>query len=225
MWLFVLLLSISFPVKCQTLKNDTLGISLAITNAQTVIPCGLSVDVYPAFDREQIITCPSVTVDDSLTFVNITIQNKEDPHIRLSDQLISPPKLFAKLENNSFVYVSNTTATDVYYLIFSSELLCRYSSSNDMVTCFYHPKTVDFVQLEQQFDTSTNISFISTNHKRRDFTITFVIIGILILLLCICVMYILCKNPFPLDHMIQLDYIIDPQLARQAALKLSPEPV
>lgn len=155
----------------------------------------------------------------------LAIQNEEHLHIRLSDQLVSSPKIFIKLENDSFVHVSNTTTTDVCYLNFSSELLCRYSSSNDMVTCFYYPKSVDFVQLEQQFDTTTNFSFISTNHKRRDFTITFAIIGALILLLCICVMYILCKNPFPLDHMIQLDYIIDPQLARQAALKLSPEPV
>ena len=155
----------------------------------------------------------------------LAVQNKENLHIQLSDQFISPPKLFVKLENNSFVCLPNTTTTDVYYLNFSSELLCRYSSSNDIVTCFYYSQTVDFVQLEQQFDGTTNFSFISTNHKRRDFTITFIIIGVLILLLCISVMYILCKNPFPLDHMIQLDYIIDPQLARQAALKLSPEPV
>ncbi|UJR14250.1 hypothetical protein I4U23_001241 [Adineta vaga] len=71
----------------------------------------------------------------------------------------------------------------------------------------------------------TNIDFISNNHKRRYFNIIFIIIGVLILLLCACVLYILCKSQFPLHHMIQLDYIIDPQLARQAALKLAPEPV
>jgi hypothetical protein len=47
--------------------------------------------------------------------------------------------------------------------------------------------------------------------------------GIHLFILCLFALYILCTSR--LQHRIHLDYIIDPELAKQAALKLSPEPM
>ena len=49
--------------------------------------------------------------------------------------------------------------------------------------------------------------------------------GIHVFILCLFALYILCTSRLPFQHRIHLDYIIDPELAKQAALKLAPEPM
>ncbi|CAF3300047.1 unnamed protein product [Rotaria sp. Silwood2] len=79
--------------------------------------------------------------------------------------------------------------------------------------------------MEQYVDKTTNINLILSSQKYYLFIIVFIIIGILVTIVCLLALYILCKSRVPYRHRIQLDYIIDPQLAKQAALKLAPEPV
>jgi hypothetical protein len=84
---------------------------------------------------------------------------------------------------------------------------------------------MDFIHIEHHFDKITNTRLISSNQIRRRFTIIFIVIGILVMSVCLLALYILCKRRLPFNHKAQLDYIIDPQLAREAALKLAPEPM
>ncbi len=62
--LFLCLSSVIFTVKCQVFNNNLLNISMGIVNAQTVIVCGLSIDIYSTFDPAQIITCPYVSIQE-----------------------------------------------------------------------------------------------------------------------------------------------------------------
>jgi len=84
---------------------------------------------------------------------------------------------------------------------------------------------MDFIHIEHHFDKITNTRLISSSQIRRRFTIIFIVIGILVMSVCLLALYILCKRRLPFHHKAQLDYIIDPQLAREAALKLAPEPM
>jgi hypothetical protein len=69
------------------------------------------------------------------------------------------------------------------------------------------------------------MSLILPLQTRRYFINIVILIGILVLIVSSFALYILCTSRLPFSHMVQLDYIIDPQLAREAALKLAPEPV
>ncbi|CAF1318984.1 unnamed protein product [Rotaria sp. Silwood1] len=74
-------------------------------------------------------------------------------------------------------------------------------------------------------DKTINNNLTLSSEKYHLFITVFIIIGILVTIVCLLALYILCKSGVSYRHRIQLDYIIDPQLAKQAALKLSPEPV
>lgn len=130
-----------------------------------------------------------------------------------------------KFDNNSFIHSLYSTQIDTYYLSFSSELICRFSFSKNTTICFYYPSSIDFIQIEHNFDIITKISRVLPIHERKRFIIIYIIITIFIIILCLFALYILCTSQLPYHHMIQLDYIIDPQLAKQAALNLGPEPV
>ncbi len=130
-----------------------------------------------------------------------------------------------KLANHSLVHSSNVTQISTYYLSFSSELTCRFSFLKNPTICFYYPLSMNFIQIEDHFDSITNVSLILPVQTRQRFTILLIIIGIFVIIICLFALYILCTVRFPFNHMIQLDYIIDPQLARQTALALAPEPV
>jgi hypothetical protein len=125
-----------------------------------------------------------------------------------------------KHTNNSLIHSSNFSQINTYYLSFSSELTCRYSISENTTICFYYPSSIIFNQIEHHFDKITNVS-----HTRQRLIITFIIISILVVIVRLFALYILCTSRLPFQSMIQLDYIIDPKLAREAALKLAPEPV
>lgn len=127
--------------------------------------------------------------------------------------------------NNTFIYSLNFTQFSTYYLSFSSELMCRYSLLQNITICFYYPSSINFTDIEYNFDKITNISRVFPSQIRKHFIMIFIIISILIIIICLVALYILCTSRLPFHHRIQLDYIIDPQLARQAALKLAPEPV
>ncbi len=125
-----------------------------------------------------------------------------------------------KHTNNSLIHSSNFSQINTYYLSFSSELTCRYSISENTTICFYYPSSITFNQIEHHFDKIPNVSL-----TRQRLIIIFIIISILVVIVCLFALYILCTNRLPFQPMIQSDYIIDPKLAREAALKLAPEPV
>ncbi len=127
-----------------------------------------------------------------------------------------------KLINNSFIYSSNFTRFNTYYLSFSTELMCRYSLLKNITICFYYPSSINFTDIEHHFDKITNVTLVLPIQTHKRFIIIFILIGLLVIIICFLALYILCTSRL---HRIQLDYIIDPQLARQAALKLGPEPV
>lgn len=127
-----------------------------------------------------------------------------------------------KLNNNSFIHSSNFTQINTFYLLFSSELICRFSFLKNLTICFYYPLLANFIQIEHQFDMITNSNLQTHQHF---IIIIYIIITILITILCLIGLYILCTNQLPYHSMIQLDYIIDPQLAKNAALNLGPEPI
>jgi hypothetical protein len=142
---------------------------------------------------------------------NIAIETEEQINIQLFPHSISPPKLFINLNNNSLVQSTNPIQINTYYLSFSS--------SNNAPVCFYYPSPTNFLQIEDHFDKITNISPLLPLQRRN----RFIIIGILVLIVCVFALYILCTSRLPFHHMAQLDYIIDSQLAKEAALKLVPE--
>jgi len=84
---------------------------------------------------------------------------------------------------------------------------------------------MNFIQIEHDFDKITNTSLILSAQTRKHFIIIYIVIAILVIIMSLIALYILCTNRLPFDHMVQLDYIIDPQLAKKAALSLGPEPV
>jgi phage gp36-like protein len=61
--------------------------------------------------------------------------------------------------------------------------------------------------------------------RHRFLIIIIIIIGILLVSTCLLALYLLCTKRLSSDHIIELDYIIDVPLAREAALKLAPEPI
>ncbi|CAF3084462.1 unnamed protein product [Rotaria sp. Silwood2] len=81
------------------------------------------------------------------------------------------------------------------------------------------------LQIENHFNTTTNVNLILSSQKHHHFIVVFIIIGIHVTIICLLALYILCKSQVPYRHRIQLDYIIDSQAAKEAALKLAPEPV
>ena len=48
---------------CPGRRPCLLNISAGITNARTVIACGLSIDIHSSFDPAQAIICPFVSID------------------------------------------------------------------------------------------------------------------------------------------------------------------
>lgn len=134
--------------------------------------------------------------------------------INLTSPLISSSKSMIKLQN--------TTRLNLYYLSFSSELTCRYSSIGNTTICFYYPSSRNFRDIEDDFDRMTNTY---SNEIRRRYTMILVIIGILVTVVCLFALGLLCSNRIPTHHGIELGCMIDPQVARETALKLAPEPV
>ncbi len=158
-------------------------------------------------------------------FFSLAMEEEAKVNINLSSDRISPPKLLIKLLNNSLVHSTNSTEMNTYYFSFSSELTCRFSFLQNLTICFYYPSSTNFLQIEHYFDELTNGSLILPVQARQHFIVLFIVMGVLIFIVSLFAFYVLCTNRLSFSHMIQLDYIIDPQLAREAALKLSPEPV
>jgi hypothetical protein len=63
--LFLLLISNTSIVKCHTSKHNLFNISMGIANAQTVIICGLSMNIFMLFDLKQILMCPYVSIQEN----------------------------------------------------------------------------------------------------------------------------------------------------------------
>jgi hypothetical protein len=69
MFLFLLLLSFINPIQCYHWRIPT-----AIMNAQTVIVCGLSIDIYSTFDPAQVIICPYVWIEkEKIQLISLNI--------------------------------------------------------------------------------------------------------------------------------------------------------
>ena len=120
------------------------------------------------------------------------------------------------------IKLKNTTRLQTYYLSFSSELTCRYSNTT---ICFYYPSSRNFLDIEDDFDRMTNTYRYFPNQTRRRYTLILVIIGILVVVVCLFALGLLCSSRIPTHHRIELGFMIDPQVARETALKLAPEPV
>ena len=146
-------------------------------------------------------------------------------HLYLSPPSLFSPTLLVKSRNNSLQSSFNSTEFHTYYLLFSSELTCRYSSISTHTTCFYYPSSMNFTDFEHYYDHSNNSSLAASVRNRTHFLIIYVILSTLLLTTCIVGLYLLCTKRLSSEHIIQLDYTIDPQLAREAAIKLAPEPV
>lgn len=146
-------------------------------------------------------------------------------HLFLSPPLLFSPTLFVKSGNSSLQSSSNSTEFHTYYLLFSSEPTCRYSSISNHTTCFYYPSSMNFTDFDHHYDHANNSSLAVSVRNRTHFLIIYVILSTLLLTTCIVGLYLLCTKRLSSEHMLQLDYTIDPQLAREAATKLAPEPV
>lgn len=210
-------------MKCQAKNTTGLVIPIGIINAETVIICGVRIQTYLSFDPDKVVHCPFVTIEKDriqLIDMNITRETKNSLHIELSSESIPLPKLSTR----SFKTSTNKTSK-IHYLSFSPGLTCRYSSISIMSTCFYYLSSINFTQLEYHYDRILNNNLASSMRSRSYFTIIYCIITLLILGICVLALYLLCTNRLSSEHMIHLDYIVDPQLAKEAALKLGPEPV
>jgi hypothetical protein len=61
-------------IQCPGRRLTLLNVSVGITNARTVIACGLSIDIHPLFDPAQVIICPYVSIDQrklQLIYLNV----------------------------------------------------------------------------------------------------------------------------------------------------------
>ena len=153
-------------------------------------------------------------------FYFIAMAPDETIHVQLSSQSMMQPKLLSKMSNDS----SNDSIT--YYLSFTPELTCRYSSVSNKLVCFYHLSTSNLTQLEDEYDRFNDRKQQSSTRTQYYLKIFYTIIVILTVCTCILALYLLCcTEKLSGEHRIRLDYIVDPQLAREAALKLGPEPV
>ncbi len=69
MFLIFFLISFINPIQCYLWH-----IPMAITNTQTVIACGSSIDIYSTFDPAQVIICPYVWIDkDKIQLIHMNI--------------------------------------------------------------------------------------------------------------------------------------------------------
>ncbi len=139
-------------------------------------------------------------------------------------QIISPPKFLIKLTNNSFITPLNFNRTETYYLLFSSELICRYSYLNNQTICFYYPILSNFLSIEYHYDEIKHGSLMLSEKSRIHFYIIFIIITIFIIVICFFAIYIICTSRVSLHPLTQLDIIIDTQMARHEAAKRPPDP-
>lgn len=137
---------------------------------------------------------------------------------------ISPPKILIKLINNSFLSPSNLTRASTYYLSFSSELICRFSSINNETICFYYPTSSKFLHIEYHYDEIKHGSLVLSEKSRTRFRIIFLLITIFILIICFFAVSLVCTDRSKFQHSERLDLIIDTQMARQeAARRPAPE--
>jgi len=159
-----------------------------------------------------------------LFFFEIAFEDNNQIIIYSNPKIISPPKFFIKLKNNSFISPLNLNRNYTYYLSFSSQLICRYSFINNETICFYYPISSNFIHIEYHYDQIKYGSLILSNKSRKRFYIVFIIITILIIIICIVAIYIVCTSRFALPDTAQLDIIIDTHMARQEAAKRTGDP-
>ena len=57
------LLSTLSSIQCPGRRPTLLNVSMGITNARSVIACGLSIDIHSSFNPAQVIICPYVSID------------------------------------------------------------------------------------------------------------------------------------------------------------------
>ncbi|CAF1295458.1 unnamed protein product [Rotaria sordida] len=211
--LFLFSLSFISIVQC-----NLLNISLAIINTQTVIACGLSIDIYSSFDPTRIIICPYVSTEQDkiqLIYMNISFDKYDQIKIELNPRIISTPKLLIKLDNNSsFISAPSINQNYTYYLSFSSELTCRFSLLNNETICFYYPTTTNFIHIEYHYDKIKYGSWILLNKIRYRFYNIFIIITI-IMIICVFTTYVLYKNRVLLRHTAELDSISNSEMVKQ----------
>lgn len=142
----------------------------------------------------------------------------------LSLQSIAQPEVYTKSANNKLIRLLNFTRIHTYYLLFSPELMCRFVASKNITTCFYYPSSMNFIQVEHEFDRVTNVTLGLSSEKQRRFIMICIVMAILVITLCLFALYILCSNRLVYNHINRIDYTIDPQIVKQTELKLPTEP-
>lgn len=64
MLLYQILFLLLSSVKCHISNNKFYNISMGIINAQTVISCGFSINIYSSFNLTEIRNCPQVSIQE-----------------------------------------------------------------------------------------------------------------------------------------------------------------
>ncbi|CAF2113855.1 unnamed protein product [Rotaria magnacalcarata] len=195
-----------------TIQCSLLNISIAIINTRTIVGCSSSIDMYESFDPAQIIICPYVFIDkDRIQLINMNIYFDKNNQIKvhLNPAIISLTNLLVKLNNNSFVLASNINPNDTYYLSFSSELTCRFSSLNNETICFYYSLSSNFIDLEYQYDEIKYPTMTLSKKTRHHIYTFFIIITILIIIIISALaIYIVYTNRFSFGHAAESDDIV-----------------
>lgn len=227
-------------------QTNLLDISTVIINTSTVITCGSSIDIYPTFDPAQVIICPYVRVDEdkiqwiylnickfiivysllqikSYCFSAFDIQTNQ-LIIYSNPALQFTPKILIKSSNNSLISPTNLTQTSIYYLSFSSELLCRFDRINPTTICFYYPISSNFLSIEYHYDQIQHGSLMLPTKARHRFYMIFVFIVLMSSIIFVLALCVICRQRSTFFHPTPFDLILDRQIARQEAAKRPTDP-
>ncbi|UJR32943.1 hypothetical protein I4U23_020406 [Adineta vaga] len=220
--LIVYFLLFTTIIRCSSFLN----ISQAILNTQTVIACGLSIDIYESFNQTQVTTCPYVSIDNNIQLISINISIDDDNQLVIQSDppIIQPPTIFIKHNrNNSLIPPIYITRNSTYYLSFSSQLTCRYSSSpqTNETICFYYLISSNFISLEYDYDEIQNDSFISIETTRINIQKVFLLIGISFIIICLILVCMICASRISFRYLSRSDDIFQSHLNNQETEKQS----
>ncbi|CAF0913724.1 unnamed protein product [Adineta ricciae] len=206
-------------------SSPLLNISQAISNTQTVIMCGLSIDIYESFNQTQVTICPYVFIDRNnikIFNISISIDSFNQLIIQSYPSITVPPKISVKHTNETFISPSIITTNSTYYLTFSSELTCRYSPQYNETTCFYYPQTSSFIHIEYDYDGIHDGTFDLFETARNNISRIFLVLAVLTLVIClILVWWVICARQIILRQNNQFDDVAHSQMDKQETTKQS----
>lgn len=223
-----------------------LNIPTAFVNVKSVISCGPTIDIYSSFDPDQVSICPHVSIDKQhiqLIHMNICIRTKifcfpfyfslifiislafdqrtNQIVIYSKPSLKSSPRFLTKLSNNSFISPTNFTSKSNFYLVFSSNLICRISFQFNQTICFYYLQSTDLIRSESQYDNIQRGGLILPSRTKMRFYTVFFLMAMIVFLVCSFSLALLCTKEFSLRETSKLDWIIDTRMVREEVAKRS----